>query len=211
MLNSALNKLFRRPRSHIIISGTGRAGTTLLVQYFTCLGLDTGYTKSNMTKLVDPISNAGLEHRINDAHLPNVIKSPWISDDLDEALESNFFQVEYAVVPIRDLRSAAESRRRVFEASEANGMSGIGHPGSLWKTVNPGDQEEILSKQLYKLVECLVRHSIPIAFLPFPLFAQNHQILYKSLRPILEVYGIDQAASKQSFDEVVQPSLIHRF
>lgn len=29
---------------HILIGGTGRAGTTLLVRWFTALGFDTGFT-----------------------------------------------------------------------------------------------------------------------------------------------------------------------
>lgn len=31
-------------KRHIIISGTGRAGATFLVQLFTALGIDTGFT-----------------------------------------------------------------------------------------------------------------------------------------------------------------------
>jgi hypothetical protein len=38
----------------ILISGTGRSGTTLLVQYFTALGFDTGFTLEQALSRVDP-------------------------------------------------------------------------------------------------------------------------------------------------------------
>lgn len=49
---------------HILIGGTGRAGTTLLVQYFTALGFDTGFTLDQAMQRVDSISRAGLEHSL---------------------------------------------------------------------------------------------------------------------------------------------------
>jgi len=49
--------------SHVLITGTGRAGTSLLVQILTELGLDTGFKKG--VKL-DAKSNAGLERSIKD-------------------------------------------------------------------------------------------------------------------------------------------------
>ena len=50
---------------HILIGGTGRAGTTLLVQWFTVMGFDTGFSVEEALDRVDPISNAGLEHSLS--------------------------------------------------------------------------------------------------------------------------------------------------
>jgi hypothetical protein len=49
-------------RHHVIISGTGRAGTTFLGQLLTALKLDTGFY--NPFADIDPISNAGMEFDI---------------------------------------------------------------------------------------------------------------------------------------------------
>ena len=68
------------PKHHIIIAGTGRAGTTFLVQLFTELGLDTGFSKEDFLTKIDPISHGGLERSLDDANyekLPRVIKSPF--------------------------------------------------------------------------------------------------------------------------------------
>jgi hypothetical protein len=46
-------------RKHLIISGTGRSGTTFLVQLYTALGLDTGFTDA--TAGVNRHCQAGLE------------------------------------------------------------------------------------------------------------------------------------------------------
>ena len=46
---------------HIVITGTGRSGTTLLVQFFSALGFDTGYTLEQVKSQVDSRSKSGLE------------------------------------------------------------------------------------------------------------------------------------------------------
>src|SRR5258706_14981308 len=71
-------------RHHIIISGTGRAGTTFLIQLLTELGLDTGFPKG---LTLDLNSRAGMELDIRDPHAPYVIKSPWLCDYLDDVLK----------------------------------------------------------------------------------------------------------------------------
>ena len=70
------------PRHHIIISGTGRAGTTFLVQLLTELGLDTGFPRA--VSQTDANSNAGMELDIRDIKAPYIIKNPWLCDYLDE-------------------------------------------------------------------------------------------------------------------------------
>ena len=95
-------------RHHIIISGTGRAGTTFLVQLLTELGLDTGFPKGQK---IDQNSSAGLELDLRSARAPYIIKSPWLCDYLDEVLQGGELIIDCALIPMRDLYSAAESRR----------------------------------------------------------------------------------------------------
>ena len=49
------------PRRHLIIAGTGRAGTSFLVRYLTELGLDTIPTREGEAAWWDVEANAGLE------------------------------------------------------------------------------------------------------------------------------------------------------
>ncbi len=43
------------PRHHVVITGTGRTETTFLVELFTHLGLETGFSKDNVTNKKDTL------------------------------------------------------------------------------------------------------------------------------------------------------------
>src|SRR5687768_17589609 len=64
--------------SHVIISGTGRAGTSYLVELLTNMSLDTGYTPS--TAQLDSQARSGLELDIRNESAPYLVKSPWLCD-----------------------------------------------------------------------------------------------------------------------------------
>ena len=49
------------PVHKVIITGTGRAGTTFLVQLLTEMGLDTGYTRASLARDYFEHCSAGLE------------------------------------------------------------------------------------------------------------------------------------------------------
>jgi hypothetical protein len=88
-------------RSHIIIAGTGRAGTTFLVQYLAELGLDTHVSRQGLEQL-DANANAGLEDMPLVAAaetLPYVIKAPWIGEYVDEILASPDIRIDAAILP----------------------------------------------------------------------------------------------------------------
>ncbi|MEP0911515.1 hypothetical protein NDI45_11380 [Leptolyngbya sp. GB1-A1] len=89
------------PKHHIVITGTGRAGTTFLVRLFTALGLDTGF--DDFTSAVHPNCNAGMEWDIHQENVPYIIKNPWLCDYLDKVLESTDTVINYAIVPVQDL------------------------------------------------------------------------------------------------------------
>src|SRR5688572_24304601 len=104
------------PRHHIIISGTGRSGTTFLVQLFTSLGLDTGFPDPTSAVLAN--CNGGMEWNIRDPNAPYIVKSPWLCDSLDEILEQGDVVVDHALIPVRELYAAAESRRDVSRRTD---------------------------------------------------------------------------------------------
>ncbi len=63
-------------RKHILITGTGRAGTTFMVELLTHLGLDTGFNADTVTGLKDEMGRAGLEKDIRNNDCPFIVKSP---------------------------------------------------------------------------------------------------------------------------------------
>src|SRR5436190_7771962 len=107
----------RKPRRHVIISGTGRAGTSFLVQLLTNLGLDTGYKEAN--KGWHEHARAGLEWDVRKETAPYIVKSPYFCEYAAEVFQRPDIIVEHLFIPMRDLYEAAESRRFVLENAEA--------------------------------------------------------------------------------------------
>jgi hypothetical protein len=196
---------------HILIGGTGRAGTTLLVQLLTILGFDTGYSEQQVLRDVDAMSKAGLEHVLLEGpDLPQVIKSPWLSDEIEDAL-CRGFRVSMAIIPLRNLFEAAESRRHVYRQAKSANLDALGHPGSLWKVKDPMEQESVLAVELYKFLEPLVARNVPIVFLSFPRFVEDSGYFYDQLSSIFEQRGVSRKIVLAVHKRIADPSLVHRF
>jgi hypothetical protein len=193
-------------RHHLIISGTGRAGTTFLVQLLTELGLDTGFPDA--TSQILPNCNAGMEWDIRHPQAPYIIKSPWLCDYLEEVLEGGGISVDHAIIPIRDLYSAAQSRRDVTQRTDPT-LFPEHIPGGLWHTDIPEKQEDILAHQLYKLIYTLAKYNIPITLLYFPRFTYDPDYLYGQIKFALSDVGYDSYF--EAFGRVARPELVHTF
>jgi hypothetical protein len=206
------------PRHHVVISGTGRAGTTFLVEILTHLGLDTGFTPQEVDIYRHKNARAGLEHDIREDGSPYVIKNPKFCDHIGEVLKTSDIIVDHVFIPMRDLRAAAESRRLVFRET-VSGFALLKRlrfkikpkeiPGGLWDGKNERNQEAILLHRLYKLILALSGTTIPVTLLQYPLILRDSSYLYEKLRPILE--GIDDGKFRVVFDRVVRPEWVHSF
>lgn len=195
---------------HILIGGTGRSGTTLLVQILTHLNFDTGFSKDYALEGLDGIAKAGLETRLDHDDLPHVIKSPWLSEEIEAALEGGL-EVEAVVIPFRDLFEAAESRRHVYRQAEARGKDPLAQPGSIWKTTDPGEQEGALALELYKLLSPLVARDIPFVFLGFPRFVRDGEYFYRRLKAIFDRHGVGREEVLQVHGRIADPNLVSTF
>ena len=71
-------------KEHILITGTGRAGTTFLVELLTNLGLETGFDSSTIATKKNKIARAGLEHTFKNSNCPYVVKDPNFFEYADE-------------------------------------------------------------------------------------------------------------------------------
>lgn len=196
------------PRKHIIITGTGRSGTTFLVQLLTNLGLETGFSPQNMPLYEN--ARSGLEYDVRAEDAPYIVKNPWFCDYADEVLKRDDIQIEHIFVPMRDLHAAAESRQHVVE----NTISKIPLipsqvPGGLWHTDNRDEQEEILLQQIYKLALALSDTMIPLTLLRYPRLTNDSSYLYQKLKPILGEIGYSQFHS--IVEETVLPDWVHSF
>ena len=186
------------PDNHLIIAGTGRAGTSFLVRYLTELGLDTTLSRHGDRAGWDVEANAGLENLlVSGDNLPYVVKSPWISEYIDQILGEKRFKIDAFVVPVRDLVEAATSRVVLEQRSihQHNPWMAdrldrtwetYGHTaGGLVYSLNPLDQARLLAVQFHRLVLKASEAGVPIVFPVFPRIATDWEYLHKCLRPIL--------------------------
>jgi len=193
-------------RHHIIISGTGRAGTTFLVQLFTALGIDTGFT--DPTSGLHENCDAGMEWSIRRPDAPYIIKNPNLCNSLDEILRDGKIEIDHAFIPMRDLFSAAESRRDVTRRSDPAAYR-KGAPGGLWRTTKPEEQEPALANELYKLIHTIAKWDLPVTFLYFPRFIHDPEYLYGKIKVALR--GIAYERFLEAFKQVAKPELVHDF
>jgi hypothetical protein len=190
------------PKHHVIISGTGRAGTTFLVQLLTELGLDTGFPHANSN--VDPTCNAGMEWSIKNPNAPYIVKNPAVAKDFEELLEAGDIVIDCAIIPIRDLYASAESRRTVEKNAKGRHM-----PGGLILTKNPHDLEAALATELHQLAHILAKHDVPMIWLYFPRLVQDSTYLYNKIKSLTP--DQNRETFSQAFRAVSRPELVHVF
>jgi hypothetical protein len=196
------------PKHHLIISGTGRSGTTFLMQLMTALGLDTGF--QDLQSCVFDNCQAGMEWDILHPQAPYIIKGPYFCDELDFILdEYRNIRIDRAIVPVRDLFAAAQSRIDVTLRTKSEDFPNRGVPGGLWDTDIPDFQEPILALKLYHLIYTLAKRDIPLTLLSFPRIVHDPQYLFDKLKFSLGYFS--WTTFKNAFDRVAQPHLIHHF
>jgi hypothetical protein len=207
-------------RNHVIITGTGRSGTTFLVELLTHLGLETGFSVDDLESKKCKEAHAGLEYDIRRDDCPFIVKNPWFCDHAEEVICRDDIVIEHVFIPIRDVYAAAESRRHVVNTNLSclSFVKRLKHmirpqefPGGLWHTRSsePGKQEEILLRQIYELMLALSDTTIPVTFMRYPRIIEDCPYLFEKLTPILR--GITFESFRAVFSRTVRPELVHRF
>lgn len=166
----------------IIISGTGRAGTTFIMKIFSYLGLDTGFSPKDFEQFVDKQCNAGLElfvHLLNGLHVPYIIKSPLFLEHVEETLSK--IVIDYVIIPIRDFNKSAESR---FKNNNNPTRAGV-----LWNATDVESQKNFYYKIIAEYVLLMEKHDIPTIFIDFDKMIVNPEYMYKKLKPVLDIHN----------------------
>jgi len=206
--------------NHMVITGTGRSGTTFLVELLTRLGLETGFSVDDIESNKYKEARAGLEHDIRQKDSPYIVKSPYFCDYAEEVICREDIVIDHVFIPIRDLYAAAESRRYVEKTTISNFpfIKRLKHkikqkevPGGLWyaRPGNPGVQEEVLLKKIYKLMLDISDANIPVTLMRYPRITKDGPYLFEKLKPILR--DIAYESFFEAFNKTVRPELVHSF
>ena len=179
--------------SKIIITGSGRAGTTFLMMLFTRLGLDTGYEP--FKEPYDETIRAGCEYssvvtpeddleaiydKVNSG--PRIMKSPDWSKGLKFLVQAKLIDLEHVFLPIRDIHEAAKSR---LDA------------GLDWQIDKSSSYDERLQQQIImnayaigRTVEVCFLYEIPCTLMKFPLLVEDEEYCYQKITRCFS--GIDR-------------------
>lgn len=203
-------------RNHIVITGTGRTGTSFLMMLLTRLGLDTGFTMDSLDQHIDKNGRAGLEGNIRLDDAPYIIKSPHLSNYVEEVLAHPDIVLDHVFIPIRNIEEATQSRVHVSKTAVKSKSifkrifsSRRGHAGGMVKTSSPQKQELLLLKTLSHLLVELAASFVPVTFIQYPLLTQDARYLYDKMKPLLQEVSFE--SFQEAYMETVNPKLVNQF
>jgi hypothetical protein len=181
----------------IVITGTGRCGTSFLMHLFTALGFNTGYTLEECEQhLAQSGCNGGIEHSIGSERFEkaDIVKNPeWFYTP--ELLD---FDIDYIIIPFRKLFDVSRSRSR------------IGHNkyGGFWQgAINGEDQMRVDATAFYKFIEFTTHEDIKIIFLDFKKIVKYPYYLYTKLHDLVD--GYEYYDFEQAFNQIADIEKVH--
>ena len=160
-------------KEKILITGTGRCGTTFLTLIFSYLKQGTGFGE-NAETLLYTNCNSGLEHQ-SIINRERISKNPLYLRSLKQSLINNPELKKYIrciIIPIRDYEQCAKSRER----------HGLNKPGGLHGGCqNKKDQflYDITSLAIY--LKTMVEYNIDTLFLNFDQMIENPEYLFNKI------------------------------
>jgi len=207
----------------IIITGTGRCGTTFLVRLFTWAGLKTGFPAEATLR------SHGLELAAFSAYPGiDVMKSPrWVDiEDLDSLLElfrRKGERVETFIVPVRDAREVARSRLKRGWGTQGGPRWAQNSPTGHKTLRNIGErllkeqgvpiaeisterawEEAEMSKdreQLTEFFDYTKSNSLPVLTLDFKKMTTDVKYLYQELKALMDQKNVTKPQFYKAYEK----------
>ena len=173
----------------ILITGTGRCGTTFLIKLFSFLDFDTGYDRNNYKSSIFPNCNSGMERRYNDKYY--ILKNPNFLVNIEDILKDKSISIKNVIIPIRDLNESANSR--VFHNNKS---------GGLWNAKDKLSQIQFYKNILTNYICIATKHDINTIFIDFDKMVNDKIYLFNKLKNILDEKNIDLETFSHTYDEV---------
>ena len=187
-----LSQVGRDRGGKVLISGTGRGGTTFLILLFTFLDLDTGFTRHNYSESIFQNCGSGMEKSISS---PNrFLKNPNFMTDINQILDKGN-AVSSVIIPIRNYTLSAFSR-----------YTHQTDKGGLWGGASDvPSQEAYYHKILAEYLVSMVQRDTATVFLDFERMVTDDLYLFGKLRSILPP-TISPGTFKQAFQDAASAS-----
>ena len=207
-------------RRHLLIAGTGRAGTSFLVRFLAELGLETHISRFGEDPW-DDAAQAGLEDLPVAAgleNLPYIFKTPWAYQFIEQMLADSAIAFDAVIIPMRDLVEAAASRSIVQLQAIHGRAPWMAQMDNTWEdwgdtaggavfSLNPVDQSRLLAAGFHRLVNRLVQAEVPLIFVAFPRMVQDTDYLIGKLRPVIPA-SVTLEQARQSHRRVADAALV---
>lgn len=173
----------------ILITGTGRCGTTFLIKLFSFLDFNTGYNRNNYKLSISSNCNSGMERNYKDDY--NVIKNPTFMMDIEKISKDTSIKIKNVIIPIRDLKMSAKSR---VNHGEEN--------GGLWNATDELSQIDFYKNILTNYIIISTKYDINTIFIDFDKMINDKIYLFNKLKNILDEKNVDLEIFSQVYDEV---------
>ena len=180
----------------IVITGTGRCGTSFLMHFFTALGLHTGYTLDECEQHLSRSGcNGGIEHAVGTElfEKSDIVKNPiWMYKP--ELLN---FDIDFILLPVRELKNVALSRKNIGQNAY----------GGFWQGAKSMDEQmNIDTKAFYRFMQFVIRKDLEVIFLDFPRIVNDSKYLYDKIG---DKIGICLKPWNSSFDKIANIDKVH--
>jgi len=173
----------------ILITGTGRCGTTFLIKLFSFLEFDTGFNKDNYFNFIHKNCNSGMERYYYENHY--IIKSPDFISNIEQIIEDPSINVKTVIIPVRNYTLSALKRiKHKYNA------------GGLWNANDLPSQLQFFKDIMSNYVYIMTKYNINTIFINFDKMICDKKYLFDKLNPILIEKNIDFEKFSQVYDEV---------
>jgi len=172
----------------ILITGTGRCGSTFLMKIFSFLGFHTGYNRENYMYFIPPGQKEGLEKTHRQEYY--ISKNPQFLTYLNDILNDEKIIIKQVLLIVRDFESSAKSRYK-------NGNK----VGGLWKATDVETQVRFYEKIISNYIYVMTKHEINTTFINFDRMVNDKKYLFFKIKDILDEKNIDFDTFSKVYDE----------
>jgi hypothetical protein len=195
--------------SHVLIAGPGKSGGSLLMQMFTEMGMDTGYSKDY--KQVKTNVGGHYEWKIRGKDMkrpfPYLLKEPQMCTDIDIRIDRLKLRVDHVYVLLRRPGPVANAleflRRGVPDAKKEQFETHV-------RTEAVDKIERGMNLRIQNLVHLLAEMDLPVTLVSYPKWAHDGAYGYKKFDFLVKKYDISQKTWNRTIAKCVDPKLVEK-